>query len=385
MQLYEKFQNSYQQGKNLNLTNFEDYLNQFGINYSDFIQYFKNEQSHDTIILQDLVINRFEEIEIIAKIIGSYDNEPRQIYINLIGLPKIGKTLFLNLIQYYFIKIKGENAKNKVRIYDATDFSEQEVDENLSGILYFDEALVSMKKIDMILIDNCEKDIGHMNYNLKNIEKHLENKLIIFSWDAISWLKFTEENVDSSISHIINESETTLRLDPLENGDIVEILHKRLDKGKNEKSLELLTNELIYEVSKASFGIPGLSLRLLYLLLKEGANNNQNPIEQDDLNTILKREGLYLINDKLNDLNDISRRILYRIATINDYRGVYATALCNQIERDRSTVAYYLNEMTKLRLLESLKYGRYTFFKIRPSIIPVVYYYIWNTRRDYDE
>ena len=372
-------------GKNRNLTNFEDYLSQFKINYTDFIQYFKNDCSHKDVILQDLIINRFEEIEKIAKIIGNFEKEPRQAYINIIGLPKIGKTLFLNLIMYYYIKMRDEHGNNQINIYDAALFPEQESDENRNGVLYFDEALSSMKKFNIIIIDNCEKDIKYMNYNIKEIEKQLKNKLIIFSWDAISWLKFTEENVDSSINYIISESETTLRLDPLDNKEIIEILQSRLNKVKKEGGPELLEKELIYKVAKASFGIPGLSLRLFYLLVKEGANNNKNLIEEEELNTILKREGLYNIDEKLNELNEVSRRILYRIATIQDYRGVYATALSKSIERDRSTVAYYLNEMTKLRILESSKYGRYTFFKIRRSIIPVVYYYIWNTRRDYDE
>ncbi len=387
MELYEKFQQAYQRGRERDLTNLDDYLSQFKINYKDFVQLFEVDRALKATILEGLVVNRLNELEKIAMVLGSYEKKPRRGYINIIALPQTGKTLFLNLIQHYFIRTSGENAGKgkRIKIYDATLFSEQEVEEDRQGIFYFDEIITVMKKHDIILVDNCDRDLEHMRYNIRRMEEELSNKLIILAWGAISWLKFTEENMDSTISYVVDEPETTLVLEPLEKDEIVELLQIRLKGTKKRKDLKPLTKELLEEIAKASYGIPGLSLRLLYLLIREGSYANQDPIEDEQLIAVLRREGLFDIEHKMKDLNEISYRILYRIATSSSYRGINATDLSRVMERDRSTIAYYLNEMLKLRLLESSKFGKYTFFRVRPSILPVVHYYIWNTRRDYDE
>lgn len=352
----DRFRQSFEKGQKGKVSSFDIWLREKEIEpekatMKSISQYFKENPERTS--------NHQEPFEKIAEFAGFFFEKKGNYHISVIGVSKVGRTQFLNMLEYAFRQLE-ENINP--RYYDAASFYERTEEE---GEQHFYKVLDEISGLEaaIISIDNCEKD-KRIEASVKEIKEAVSDSLIITSWTPEAWNKEQDR-----IKEIIPPSKE-LRLTPFGIKDTITTLQKILEFiSKNGPEFKKDFFEKIHDRSE---GIPGLSVRLLLESLKEAFLKELEIGDPETVKFAAENLGLEDMRERLENLSDQHLTILKHILLSYDPRGMTPSEIVEVLNRDKATVSYHLQKLMSKKILTSEKQGRNTFYKIREEVRPLI-------------
>jgi DNA-binding transcriptional ArsR family regulator len=76
--------------------------------------------------------------------------------------------------------------------------------------------------------------------------------------------------------------------------------------------------------------------------------------------------------ERVQKLADHQLIILKHLLLSTDPRGTRPTQLVEILGKDKATISYHLSELSKMRLLESERIGRWVFYRVKQEAAPMI-------------
>ena len=359
------FKKAYEEGFKNKKLNFDIWLEKFGLNS---ILLDKLVTLNDK---PELFFNRNKEIEKIAQFIGAHEKQKKMSYINIVGSEGIGKTALLNMVQYSYKKV---NTKEKI-IYDlAEKFSEKLESEDEEINFYFEVFLGNLENKKIAIIDDCDKDILHMEDNIKSLYSF--PIIFLFCWRPMHWYRFKMQTKSSL------DMEDCIYLKPLEINETIELIKEKVKnlKNKNVKSIAPFTEQSLKVIAELSKGIPIIALKLYSLSMRRCFQFNKAKITEEDIKKVHTEEGFKEVEQFLEECTPITKRILKTIVVESSQKGVSIDQVSEEVDLDRTSVFYHIQKMRKCSILEEHYIKKSVFFSIKKDFIPLVDQFLWEKR-----
>ena len=310
------------------------------------------------------MINNEKEIEVIANYTGSFLRNRNQLYhIPIIGVNGSGKTLLINVIQY-FIAISETGCS--YRLEKATDLIKE----------LQKPSPVFVKGIDVLSIDQCNE----VKYIVKIIEKRFKingNAVYLTFWTPESWM-----NNKLEIEEILPISEE-LYLSTIKKEDIIIFIERILFAMSNGRNIEnpypdffepnlLKDNEFLKKIKDCTHGIPLIIIKLIIECFKQTFLKEDKILDMEILNLSLNNLGICKLSNKMDELSVQHLKILETILLENSKEGARPIELVEKHNIDKSTISYHLNILKDKGILEKKKIGKSSFYKIKENLIPFI-------------
>lgn len=312
----------------------------------------------------DLIIGHEESIELIAEKVGEVIKEREiSIHIPIIGVDGSGKTLFLKIIDN-FMRDEGSNLCRFMDNYTLNRLIERDIKNSTSNI-------TSGPKPALRIIDECEtfKDLSII---LKKLSEGFDPSVYLTSWTPESWLYNKDVIMETlPFSKIIKfepfqDEKTHLKF--LEN--IFKAFS--LDDKEYPQFYDLkMLNSTIFNYSS---GIPNVTIDFLIKSLEEAFRQDKDK-KVLDLQVLLKvaeTSGLEDLRQKLSDLSPQHYIIFKRILFERFKEGTRPIDILEDLDLDKSTISYHLNNLAGKSFIEMKKIGKYAYYRVKDYIIPFI-------------
>lgn len=356
------FQKAYTEGLTNSNIDFDSWLEQYGVSE---IKLSKLIDPSETSFFQC----RTSEIERIAQFIGKQERKKEFSILNIVGFSGTGKTFLLKTI---FDMYKEINTDKKIHFWNAEEFSNP-ITENTAEIEFeFENKLTQVDDNEIILIDNCEKDISHMKQNIEQLS--MFKSLVILSWDNLSWQKFKLD-----LNTYIDLGEP-LYLNPFPDDELIELIKLNLKKISIIKDNPILSENAIIELAKNSFGIPNIAINILIKSIKRCYQNEKTNVDELLIKELFNEYGYDKTKKFLDDSKPIIKKILKIISINKELKGASIDKISDEVELDRTTVFYHIKKIRNEHLLDEKNIGRLVVFSLNDKYLPLIQRSIWEER-----
>ena len=301
----ENFESAFQKGLYENPNNFDSWLERRGINPEKLS--FKSVENH--FLMNPKNVNIYQQgFQKIAEIFGHYSRERDNIIlISVVGVPGIGKSFFLKILQ----KIIKKSKNHLTSIYIENKIESKNFYPNFKG----------PKIYDLIILDS---------YGLGNIKFIIENRktgVILSAWNTQQYEGIQKEflNLHSYTNEIF--------LTPFDYEQSEQIMKKAL-LFISEK-LEIGIKKEIYQlIYKKTGGIPREIIMFLFMCLEMQYNCKKDTWDEQLVNKVASKlkkiRKISFFEQILNGYEKNSEKLFLKfILTYDDPRGVHYKDLMN--------------------------------------------------------
>jgi len=305
--------------------------------------------------------DREAELQTIAEFVGFFEKEREGLYhLAVVGVRGSGKSHLLHAVG---VSLQEIGTKLKLRLIDATKFSQ--VEEGEEEQQYFYKFLDELKTehYNVLLIDSCEHD-KNIEQSLKEIIRILKEGVLLTAWTPQFW-----DHVRERMEDIVPTAKE-VELTPLSKQNtlrLVQTIREYTSKGSHKTSQQVC--ERIYGYSR---GIPGTIISLLYQAFYESFLKHKKDVDVMSVDEAAEVLGIKGIPEKLKDLADHQVLMLKHILLNHDERGTRPTSLVEILGKDKATISYHLGTLYSEKLVVVEKVGRSSFYRVRPEIEPFV-------------
>lgn len=301
--------------------------------------------------------NHQEQMEEIAEYLGFFSRREGDYHIPVVGVTGIGKTQFLFTARFLLNQM-GSDISNYY--FSAGDFAEEGEEEQV-----FFEVLDKLAGVDkaVIFVDDCEAD-KRAAHSLEKISARVEDSFIISSWTPERWNR-DHDRVQEAVS---SSKEVYLR--PFAETDTIEALSTAVEVVSNDGIS--LPEEFYQRIHEVSLGIPGLFNQMLLEALKETFLKELELADMGAIGAAVEKLNLGSAQDRVWEISKKRLLILKHILLSYDPRGMRPTELVEELDRDKATISYHLQELSSARIVESEKVGRSVFYRVKDSLKPII-------------
>ncbi len=312
----------------------------------------------------DLIIGHEENIELIAEKVGEVIKEREiPVHIPIIGVDGSGKTLFLKIIDD-FMRYEGSNLSRFLDNDTLNRLIEHDIKE-------FTPNITSSPKPALRIIDECET-FNDLSIILKKLSEGFDPAVYITSWTPEGWLYNKDVIMDTlPFSKIIKfepiqDEKTHLKF--LKN--IFKALS--LDDKEYPQFYDLkMLNTTIFNYTS---GIPNVSIDFLIKSLEETfrQGHDKEVINLQVLLKVAETSGLELLREKLTVLSPQHYIIFKRLLYDRVKEGTRPIDLLEDLDLDKSTISYHLNNLADKNFIEMKKIGKYAYYRVKEYVIPFI-------------
>lgn len=313
-------------------------------------------------------INQQRALDEIGEFLGYFSKtKSGNFHIVVSGVHGSGKTHLTSILGAFLVQKKQLNSK----VLNARIFGEVDGDEQVFHRI-LDE--LEEKKFDVLLIDDCHLD-KNIKYSLQQISAKVKDALILTTWEPVFW-DYVDDEIESTVP-----SNKIVLLKPFSLADTVKLLKQVvafLSEGKAE-----ISNDVFGEIHAHSVGVPGISIMLLFDVLRRVFDEGLENIDVKTVSSVIKARGIVGIRERMKALNDVQLAILRQIILSQDERGVRPTQFAQALNRDKATVSYYLSQLCEQGLLDYTKFGKFVYYQIPESLVPFVEFRLCMMESDF--
>lgn len=355
---FETLEAAYSRGQHGKVESFDFWLSHLGIDGNLFIFQTIARQLRENL---GSTVDRETELSAVVEFLGFFkEHEDGLFHIPIVGVRGIGKSHLLVTLAHFLQRKKGEL---KWKMIDASQFlSENDASEETQSFLsLLDE--IAANRFDVLLIDSFEKD-KNPNESLKEISKIFTKGVIITSWTPYHW-----DAIKDSVEEFLSTSKEVY-VGPLSEDSsklLISTIIRMVSNGKYalDKDLEL-------RISKYGHGIPTIIIGLLLRTFHETFVRKESGPAVEDVVLAARFLGLEGANERVGKLDDYQLLILKHLLLELDPRGTRPSKLVDILGKDKATVSYHLNELSKLQLLRSERVSRWVFYRVRDEVRPLI-------------
>jgi hypothetical protein len=215
----------------------------------------------------------------------------------------------------------------------------------------------------------------NIKYSLQQISAKVKDALILTTWEPVFW-DYVDDEIESTVP-----SNKIVLLKPFSLADTQKLLRQVvtfLSEGKAE-----ISNDVFGEIHAHSAGIPGISIMLLFDVLRRVFDEGLEKIDVKIVSNVAKARGILGIEERMKALNDVQLAILRQILLSHDERGVRPTQFAQTLNRDKATVSYYLSQLCEQGLLDYTKFGKFVYYQIPETLLPFVEFRLCMMESDF--
>jgi Holliday junction resolvasome RuvABC ATP-dependent DNA helicase subunit len=313
-------------------------------------------------------INQQKALDDIGEFLGYFSKtKSGNFHIAVSGVHGSGKTHLTSILTAFLVQKKQLNSK----VLNARSFGDVDGDEQVFHRI-IDE--LEEKKFDVLLIDDCHLD-KNIKYSLQQISAKVKDALILTTWEPVFW-----DCIDDEIESTVPSNKIVV-LKPFSLADTTKLLKQVvefLSEGKAE-----ISNDVFEEIHKYSVGVPGISIMLLFDVLRRVFDEGLEKIDVSIVSNVVKARGIVGIGERMKTLNDVQLAILREIIVSHDERGVRPTQFAQTLNRDKATVSYYLGQLCEQGLLDYTKFGKFVYYQIPEPLVPFVEFRLCMMESDF--
>jgi predicted transcriptional regulator len=355
---FEVFEKSYEKGLKGKVESFDIWLKSIRINPSKF----------DFDVISDFLMANLDtsvdlekEVETIGQFLGFYSKEKEGLYhLPVIGVLGSGRTHLLNLTKNFLHKMK---APLSYLLIDASSFSQVKEEEEEQQVFYQILDKIKTEHFDVLLIDSCEEDKDIIN-SLKQIASILKKGIVVTSWTPEHWV-YSRDSIEDFLP-VSKE----IYLNPLDEGATSQLISTILEYVSGSKVR--LSKESIEKIHKFSTGIPRVTILLFLKAFNQAFLSHRKNVDERIVGDAAKNLGLENIFDRINKLSELQIVILKHILLEHDERGIRPSTLVEILEKDKATISYHLNILSRSKFVTQEKIGRSSFYRVREEIKPFI-------------
>jgi DNA-binding transcriptional ArsR family regulator len=309
----------------------------------------------------ELTVDREEELASVVEFIGFYKRQRNtRFHLPIIGVKGVGKSHMLNVLRNFLEKTEKDLPWNYVNAQMFTRV-EEEQEEHQSFLVFLDE--LKSKQYEILLIDSCERD-KNIAEALCAIFRHFQKGVLITSWTPYHW-DFERDRIEEFFP-----ASKEIRIGPFSSevtAKFLSTVFQLVSRGGYSLKEEL--SALIHEYSG---GIPRNILTVLLRSYHEAFNSKKTDIDEESVKAAARFLGLDGVSERISQLADHQLLILRHLLLEYDERGTRPSKLVEILGKDKATISYHLNELSKQRLLVSNRIGRWVFYRVRDEVAPLV-------------
>lgn len=301
--------------------------------------------------------NHDEELETVAEFLGFFSRRDSSYHIPIIGVDGIGKTQLLHTVAHLLQEMVPNLPQEQ---YSAARFAEEGENESR-----FYEAIDDLREYEraVVLLDDCGDD-KRIDHSIQKIHEAVEATFLITAWTPESW-RLHQEDVAETIS-VSEEIELTPFTEPV----ATEALSIAVEAYSEDRAS--LPAEFYEAIHEESLGIPGLEHELCRRSLKETFLNDYELGETEAVYEASEKFNLADAKDRVYEVSDKKLTILKHILLARHPKGCRPSDLVEQLNRDKSTISYHLQDLIDDRILEKERQGRSVFYRIDDALKPIV-------------
>jgi Holliday junction resolvasome RuvABC ATP-dependent DNA helicase subunit len=313
-------------------------------------------------------INQQRALNEIGEFLGYFSKtKSGNFHIVVSGVHGSGKTHLTSILSTFLVQKRQLNSK----VLNARSFGEVDGDEQVFHRI-IDE--LEEKKFDVLLIDDCHLD-KNIKYSLQQISAKLKDALILTTWEPVFW-DYIDDEIESTVP-----SNKIVVLKPFSLPDTVKLLRQVVAFLSEDKAE--ISNDVFGEIHAHSVGVPGISIMLLFDVLRRVFDEGLENIDVKIVSNVVKARGIVGIGERMKTLNDVQLAILRQIILSQDERGVRPTQFAQTLNRDKATVSYYLGQLCEQGLLDNTKFGKFVYYQIPESLVPFVEFRLCMMESDF--
>jgi DNA-binding transcriptional ArsR family regulator len=355
---FEVFEKAFEKGLKGKVESFDIWLKSLEI---DPLKFDAAEVSNFLMQNLELTIDLEKEVETIGQFIGFYSKERKGLYhIPIVGVFGSGKSHLIHLTQMFLQKKK---IPLTYFFMDASSFREVSGEGEEQQVYYQLLDKVKAEHFDILLIDSCEKDKDIVN-SLKQIANILKNGVVVTSWTPEHWNYFRDE-----IEDYLPVSKE-IYLGPLHETSTSQFVSVILHYASNGRFQ--LSEEAIKRIYSFSNGVPRTIIQLLTKAFNEAFLSHRKNVDEKAVESAAKNLGIEDFFDRINKLSELQIVILKQILLRHDERGIRPSSLVEILEKDKATISYHLNILSRNKFVTQEKIGRSSFYRIKEEIKPFV-------------
>jgi DNA-binding transcriptional ArsR family regulator len=359
--MFEMLEKAYEAGAKGRVDSFDVWLKSRGIDSNLF-----NHRSI-TLSLQGNVegtVDRQEELSAIVELIGFYERESKKsdhlFHIPVIGVDGVGKTQLLRVLAVFLEKKKPSLRSKSV---DASSFSnvDREAEESQEYLCFLGE--LDSAKTEVLLVDGCDRDKNIVEA-LRGLGQHFKRGVLVTAWRSIHW-----DYLKDSIEEYLPVTKE-VRVEPISDGDAVQFVSGAIHLVSHGQFQ--LKEELATSICDSAAGVPSSMISLLVRSFLEAFLRKKKSVDEESVKAAAKFLALDGLPDRIQKLADHQLLILKHLLLSTDPRGTRPTQLVEILGKDKATISYHLSELSKLRLLESERIGRWVFYRVKHEAAPMI-------------
>lgn len=359
--MFELLENAYEKGLKGKVDSFDLWLANLGIDPKLF-----GEKAIGRLLMENVprTVDRETELSAIVEFVGFYERErkqpsPRLFHLPIIGVPGVGKTQLLRVLLAFLQK----KATLLTMMIDATKFAmvEEQQDETQAFLSILED--LKSKQCEVLLIDSCDKD-RNIDDALKSISKTFKRGVLVTAWTPYHW-DFVRENVEEFLP-----ASKELRIEPFGPDQTRRFVSDVFDMVSQDHYV--ITDELSLALHNFSGGVASNVISLVVRSFQEAFQSKKKDLDIASIKVAANFLGLEGIGEKISQLADHQLLILKHLLLESDPRGTRPSVLVDILGKDKATISYHLSELSKLRLLENERIGRWAFYRVRREVAPLV-------------
>lgn len=310
----------------------------------------------------DLIIGHEENIELIAEKVGEVIKErEKSIHIPIIGVDGSGKSLFLKIIDD-FLRHDGSNLSRFMNNDILNSLVERDIKD-------FTPDIISSTKPALTIIDECET-FNDLSIILKKLSEGLAPSVYITSWTPEGWLYNKDVIMDTlPFSKII-------KFEPIQDEKthfkFLENIFKALSLDDKEYPQFYDLKMLNTTIFNYSSGIPNVCIDFLIKSLEETFRQDKEVIDLQVLLKVAETSRLELLREKLSALSPQHYIIFKRLLYNRVKEGTRPIDLLEDLDLDKSTISYHLNNLADKNFMEMKKIGKYAYYRVKEYVIPFI-------------
>ncbi len=360
--MFELLQRAYEKGFKGRVDSFDIWLGSLGINPKLFTPKMTVRVLRDSIAT---TVDRESELSTIVEFVGFYERERSKsasqiLHIPVIGVEGVGKSQLFEVVQAFLSKMKQELHP---KLVDARNFSEIQEDQDETQAFLVALRDMTSSQHEVLLIDSCDQD-KNIDNSLRAISREFSKGVLVTAWTPYHWDYFRE-----SVEEFLPVTKL-LQVDPFtpdRTEQFLSAFFRLVSEGKYSYKVELSQ-----PIQDFSGGVASNILSLLLRSFLEAFQSKQKDIDEESIRAAAKFLALDGLQERLSKLADHQLLILKHLLLEQDPRGTRPTRLVEILAKDKATISYHLSELSKLRLLDSDRIGRWVFYRIRPEVAPLV-------------
>lgn len=309
------------------------------------------------------IVDNVSQLKEIVEFIGFYSGSDKSagtlLHIPVIGVDGVGKSKILHFIHDYLKR----NDTIKSEIVDLSNLRVESEDSEENDAYEGFLELVSSNALDVIILDECNLDPSIV-FTFKDLVSNFKKGVVLSAWRSYFWDWFKE-----SIQELLPTTKE-IWVDPLSSEDTTSFCESVMNTVSEQNySLDEGVISTIYSLSG------GIPLNILSLILAghfEAFLKLKRKIDISSVYSAATSLSITGIHERILKLTDYQLQILKQILLVNDPRGMRPSELVRIFGKDKATISYHLNELSKLSLLKKNHIGRWIFHKVKSNIAPFI-------------